>query len=76
MQSFADAVAAPRCAASVPEAPQILKLCAVMGLLGALLAPLDIRPGAYRLRMLGTELALDFHPGLVPAQSPATVMDD
>jgi 2-keto-4-pentenoate hydratase len=43
---------------------------------GALLAPLDIRPGAYRLRMLGTELALDFQPGLVPAQSPATVMDD
>lgn len=45
-------------------------------LTGALLAPLDIQPGAYRLRMLGTELALDFHAGLGPAQSPATVMDD
>lgn len=28
---------------------------------GSLLAPLDIRPGEYRLHMLGTELALDFH---------------
>ncbi|MCK6188241.1 fumarylacetoacetate hydrolase family protein [Pseudomonas sp. EYE_354] len=43
---------------------------------GALLAPLDIHAGAYRLCMLGTELALDFHPGRAPAQAPATVMDD
>ncbi|WP_434652029.1 2-keto-4-pentenoate hydratase [Pseudomonas sp. R3-56] len=28
---------------------------------GSLLAPLDIRPGEYRLHMLGTELALVFH---------------
>ncbi|XVO89353.1 2-keto-4-pentenoate hydratase [Pseudomonas palleroniana] len=34
---------------------------------GALLAPLAIQPGAYRLHMLGTELALDFHAGHVPA---------
>ena len=28
---------------------------------GALLAPMDIQPGTYRLHMLGTELALVFH---------------
>ena len=43
---------------------------------GALLAPLEIQTGAYRLQMLGTELALDFHAGPAPAQTPATVMDD
>ena len=34
---------------------------------GALLAPLDIQPGTYRLHMLGTELALVFHAGIASA---------
>jgi len=34
---------------------------------GALLAPLDIQPGTYRLHMLGTELALVFHAGITSA---------
>ncbi|MBP1124769.1 MULTISPECIES: 2-keto-4-pentenoate hydratase [Pseudomonas] len=43
---------------------------------GALLAPLAIEPGAYRLHMLGTELALDFHAGIAPAPTSAAVTDD
>jgi len=35
-------------------------------LAGALLAPIDIQPGTYRLQMLGTELALVFQADTVP----------
>lgn len=43
---------------------------------GALLAPMDIQPGAYRLHMLGTELALVFQTGIAPEQTPAAATDD
>lgn len=43
---------------------------------GALLAPMDIQPGTYRLHMLGTELALVFQAGIAPVQTPADVTDD